>query len=669
MARKDDLGNPVSTASSFFSTRLRYALLGVAVIGASIGIRAFWPTDQADAQVPRSRQVNQRKLSTGGKNARTARQTTPTSKPRSVGDQNVVAMVNGEPITKPTLGKLCLARWGEDTLESLVNKHLITQECQRRGVQITDKDIDAEIQEIARKFNLTVEHWLKMLREERDVSVQQYRRDIIWPTLALRELAADRLKVTQEQLEKEFESEYGAKVQVRMISLTSQAAAQKVLKLAKAKPSDFPALAKQYSEDPATASARGLIPLVRRHLGEPAIEQVVFSLKPGEVSNIVQAANQFLIFRCEKHIPAATISPQYRQTAMKQLEDRIVERNLRSAAGDLFEKLQSKAKVVNVWNDAKLRQQSPGIAALVNNKQISIEQLMEECLARYGRDMLETEINFRLLRQALKQRKLAVTGQEIQQEIARAAESFGYLKKDGTPDSAQWIQEVTEQEGIGRNEYVRDAVWPSVALKRLVGNQVAITQEDLQKGFEANYGTRVEVLAIVLGRQRVAEEVWDMARKNPSREFFGQLAEQYSIESVSRANFGEIPPIRRHGGQPQIEREAFQLKPGELSAIVAMGDKFVIMKCLGHTQPIVDKLADVKDELTKDIREKKIRLAMAEEFDRLKESAQIHNFLQRTWQTGKVPASPASTTKSLKRKRAVPPSRGRAIELQTPGQR
>ncbi len=128
-----------------------------------------------------------------------------------------------------------------------------------------------------------------------------------------------------------------------------------------------------------------------------------------------------------------------------------------------------------------------------------------------------------------------------------------------------------------------------------------------------------------------------MANRNPTREFFGQLAEQYSIESVSRANFGEIPPIRRHSGQPQIENEAFKLKPGELSGIVAMGDKFVMMKCLGYTEPYVEKLEDVKTELTKDIHEKKLRLAMAEEFDRLRGSAQIDNFLTNTSQSGKVP--------------------------------
>jgi hypothetical protein len=326
----------------------------------------------------------------------------------------------------------------------------------------------------------------------------------------------------------------------------------------------------------------------------------------------------------------------------------------------LFKKLQDQARIVNIFNDPQLRKQSPGIAATVNGKQISLRELADECLVRYGRERLDTEINLKLLSQALQHKKLQVLESHIDQEIARAAEAYGFLKRDGSPDIDRWLTEVTAQEGMQIDQYVRDAVWPTVALKQIVGDQIEITEEDIQKGFEANYGERVEVLAVVLGNQRTAQEVWDMARKNRSRKFFGELAERFSIEPVSRANYGEVPPIRRHGGQPQIENEAFRLDPekdeGELSGIVAMGDKFIIMKCLGRTKPLVDNLADVREELVKDIREKKLRLAMVEQFDRLKESAQIDNFLSGTSQSAKPAARRADGPEDLPRGKAAAPA-------------
>ena len=653
MGRKEDGANKVLNRS-------RWGLIALAVLiaGGAVALRQLGPGSTAEAQVPGRRKMQVRQAARQPQ-AR-AKQPAPTTPPRGTANSsaNILAVVNGEPISRNYIAAECLKRWGTETLESLVNKQLITDACKSRGIVISERDIDREISSIAGKFGMSTDQYLDMLRKERDVTATEYRRDILWPTLALKRLAADRLTVTPEQLAKEYESEYGPKVQVRMISVATQSKAQEILKKVHANPDDFAELAKKYSEDQYSASAKGLIPPVRKHMGEPEVEQAVFALQPGQVSPIVHAANQYFIFRCERHIQETTISPQYRKQTEKMLSDRIVERNLRSASGDIFKELQSQAKIVNVMNDATLSKQSPDVAAIVNNQPIAKKTLIEELILRYGRDMVDTEINNRILQQALKRRQLSVTQDALRDEVGRAALSFGYIGKNGEPDLNGWMQAVTEREGVGQKEYVRDAVWPTVALKQLVGDRVKITEDDLEKGFEANYGERVEVLAIVLGDHRVAQTVWDLARKNTSREFFGQLASQYSVEPVSRANLGEIPPIARHGGQPQIEAEAFKLDPTDelkgLSAIVATNGKYIIMKCLGRTIPVVEQMADVKGELAKDIREKKLRLAMADEFDRLREAAQIDNFLAGTSQSGrtagpqqptrgKVPARPVSS--------------------------
>ena len=76
-----------------------------------------------------------------------------------------------------------------------------------------------------------------------------------------------------------------------------------------------------------------------------------------------------------------------------------------------------------------------------------------------------------------------------------------------------------------------------------------------------------------------------------------------------------------------MEDEAFSLKPGELSGIIQLDDKFVILFCEGYTKPIDVKFADVEKEITDDIREKKERLAMNEYYERLQAKTTIDNFL------------------------------------------
>jgi parvulin-like peptidyl-prolyl isomerase len=84
-----------------------------------------------------------------------------------------------------------------------------------------------------------------------------------------------------------------------------------------------------------------------------------------------------------------------------------------------------------------------------------------------------------------------------------------------------------------------------------------------------------------------------------------------------------------------LENEAFALKPGELSGLIQAGDKFILLRCEGFTQPTDVKFADVRDEIYKDLYEKKLRLKIAERFENLQDSATIHNYLAGTSHTPK----------------------------------
>ena len=58
----------------------------------------------------------------------------------------------------------------------MINKQLIVEECQRRGITVTGEEVNAEIERLAKKFRIPVEQWLKMLKQERNVTPQAVRR-------------------------------------------------------------------------------------------------------------------------------------------------------------------------------------------------------------------------------------------------------------------------------------------------------------------------------------------------------------------------------------------------------------------------------------------------------------------------------------------------------------
>ncbi len=643
MTRKNGRGR--APRASQWTSRLYLALGCVAVLAACVGMRHIWGPQTAIAQAPAVQVPAVQAPAPAGVAASAPAAKAPAQPAKPL---TVVASVNGEQITRQELAEECLRRYGKDVLESIVNKHLIWQACQSHGLEVTEKDVEDEIGRMAAKFGLSPGRWLALLQEEREISPEQYRREIVWPTIALRALASKEIVVTPEELQDAMEAEYGPRVKARAITVSTQAKAEELRAKAIANPAEFGNLAKNHSDDQ-SASVHGLIPPIRKHVGDENIERIAFGLREGEISPIIQVANQFVILQCEKQLPETYIAPRFRPDAENRIRDRVQDQKLRATASTLFQRLQEDAKVVNVYNDPKLRKEMPGVAATINGQKISIEQLGEECVIRNGKDVLDGEIHRRLLQQALKKKSQAVVEEDIDREVARAAAAYGYLRADGSPDVEKWLKDVTKEENASVELYVRDAVWPSVALKKLVDNRIEVSEDDIQKGFVSNYGPRVEVLAIVLNDHRQAQKVWEMARDNPTDQFFGELAQQYSVDAVSRENFGRVPPIRQYGGRPEMEKEAFAMKPGDLSGIIAAEDNYIILRCTGHTTPVVASLdAEVRQELVEDIREKKIRLAMSVEFDRLRATAQIENYLAGTFQSPNK-GKPAAASQRLPR--------------------
>ncbi len=567
---------------------------------------------------------------------------------------SVVAVVNAEPISRKALSDAGLQRYGVDVLDSMVNRALILQACQQKGITVSNEEVSGEITRIAAKFGFNVQSYMQLLQENRNITPAQYSSEIVWPMLALRKLVAGEVEPTQEEFTKAYLGQYGEAVKCRMIMVPSRETADALQKQATASPSEFGALAKQYSKDETSASVGGLIPPIRRYTGDPELENAVFALQDNQISPVIALGDQWIVLQAVRRIPASTPRPSALPAIKEQIKDRIRDQKMRGAASQLFARLQKEAKVTKVLGDEKLQAQYPGVAAIVNGKQLTLAAVGAECVKRHGSDVLEGEINRKLLAQALRKSKINVTQQDITNEIARAAISMGVVNADGSADMKTWMKNVTTEGKTTPEIYQADSVWPSVALKKLVESQVTVTPEDIQRGFESQYGPRVEVLACVLADQRTAQKVWEMARDNPTDEFFGQLAEQYSIEPVSSSNRGKVPPIKKYGGQPAIEREVFSLKAGELSGIVATGDKYIVLRCQGKTTPVVQELAAVKTELVQYIREKKLAVAMAETFDKLKENAEIDNFLdtQKKLQanaTPRVASAAAATTGQRKR--------------------
>jgi parvulin-like peptidyl-prolyl isomerase len=192
--------------------------------------------------------------------------------------------------------------------------------------------------------------------------------------------------------------------------------------------------------------------------------------------------------------------------------------------------------------------------ATVNGEAITRQQLADECVARSGKQILETMIARKLLDQAIAARRLEVSPQEIDEEIERVSGGIG---------REAWLRALDKERGISPAQYAREVIYPTVALRKLAGPRTQVTPKDIQDALEANYGEKIHCRVIMVNGLRAAQEVWGEIKKNPGG--FERIAKDRSIDESTKSLGGLLPQaIARHAYPLNVSDAAFrQLVDGD----------------------------------------------------------------------------------------------------------
>lgn len=288
--------------------------------------------------------------------------------------------------------------------------------------------------------------------------------------------------------------------------------------------------------------------------------------------------------------------------------------------------------------------------ASVNGQPISYDALARECIKRHGKEVLDNLINKAIIEQECSRQQINITKQDVEMEVISIAKKFNL-----PPDT--WYQMLQAERGLNPEQYQQDIIWPMIALKKLAGSEITPTEEDMLNAFEREYGPRVKARMILLeGNVRNANQIWEEVAQNPDD--FEALARKYSSDPNTRPLGGVIPPIRKNGGNPNVEKEAFKLKVGEISPVIEVAsNRYVIIKCEGLTEQLVDDPKQVWNELYNSVVDEKTQQSVAKVFEQVKAQSRVINHLTdeatpvsqsrpgqaRAGQPGQ-PVQPASTT-------------------------
>src|SRR3990167_2207748 len=165
--------------------------------------------------------------------------------PKIIADKNIVAIVNGQKITRQELYNLLFDAYGEEALEILIRRTLIYQTAQKEGISVTNSEIEqklktlvnSEIDASMRAYRIKDRTDFEKELAKNGISLAQVeeRMSKKWRKQAEIELLAKKfmektITITQEELQKTYDEVYGEKIEASQIVFKTRREAEDALK-------------------------------------------------------------------------------------------------------------------------------------------------------------------------------------------------------------------------------------------------------------------------------------------------------------------------------------------------------------------------------------------------------------------------------------------------------
>jgi foldase protein PrsA len=255
----------------------------------------------------------------------------------------VVATVNNDKISKNDLYDRMAQQSGAQAVKDMIDEKLVNQAAAAAKVEITDKQIDAEINKI--KANLGGEEQFQQALQSNGITLPQLR-DYQRMRLAATAILSKDIPQDDATLQKYFEENKAQfdkrEVHARHILVTDEAQA-KSIKEQLDKGGDFAALAKANSTDPGSKDQGGDLGFFGLGKMDPDFEKVAFSLKPNEISAPVKTQFGYHIIQL---LESRGTAPDF-NAQKADVKDAYMAEQVGQKMQPWLDDLRSKAKITN----------------------------------------------------------------------------------------------------------------------------------------------------------------------------------------------------------------------------------------------------------------------------------------------------------------------------------
>jgi len=233
----------------------------------------------------------------------------------------VVAVVNGQNITRDQLVDFLLKRYGSSALDQLVDQQVLEQAAAKQGVTVTPQDLDLEYQayRLSAPTPQIFDDYEK--RVGKATIMENLRPRVIYEKIGEKLVTInpsdlDEVRASHILIKPEPATDEAGRAKA---DAAAKAKAEEVLAEVKKPGADFAALAKKYSQDPGSAARGGDLDFFGKGQMVPPFEAAAFAAKVGDIVGPIKSDFGYHIIKVTDRRDASKLSPAELQSKRSQL--------------------------------------------------------------------------------------------------------------------------------------------------------------------------------------------------------------------------------------------------------------------------------------------------------------------------------------------------------------
>jgi len=218
----------------------------------------------------------------------------------TLNQDDAVASINGEKITKDELYTKLVKQYGSGTVDQMINDKIVEAEAEKKKITVSNSTISSEIDKLKEQYG--GEDAFKQALVNNNTTLTALKNDVK-NYLLIKKLLEPEIKITEDEMKTYFEENKGSFATAEQVKashiLVADEKTAKEIKQKLDNGEDFATLAKKYSTDESTKDKGGELGYFAKGTMVTEFDNVAFTLPVNKISDPVKTEYGYHIIKVE----------------------------------------------------------------------------------------------------------------------------------------------------------------------------------------------------------------------------------------------------------------------------------------------------------------------------------------------------------------------------------